>query len=246
MENPFAEALKVCLPETPVLLFEEQCAFYAALKLGVPPLAVASAAGLSPMGVSHLTHAGKLQSGEIRYRAVAREYADTRPTKPLSTAIDRPRSASASSPAIDAHKCRERDPRPECERLQPARHRILRSPRMARNLAWHARRIPGLNSYPTAPATCGAISSPSQGLPEFPSDRISYDPAAQLNGDPSRGPERGPNARGFATSKDCFFRDSSAEFNPADGIVKPNTGFHDPFVSPPSRPLALSRGRIEP
>lgn len=259
MENPFAEMLKD-LPSrnTRKLLFEEQCAFYAALKLGVPPLAVASAAGLSPMGVSHLTHAGKLQGSEIRYRAVAREYADQGHenfihrylTAPIRERIER---------AIDEHKRRERNPDLNAKGFSPLatgycdRHE-WRETSLGMHVVFLIELVPDRAGY------MWRNLKPWQGLPEIPAEQISYDPACQLNGDPSRGPERGPDAKGFPTSKDCFFR-IKREFNPTAkqqeplmsrtgpprdyriGMVEPNKGSH----SPPKAPLLtrISRARAE-
>jgi hypothetical protein len=55
------------------MLFEELCAYHAALMCGVGNEAVAIATGLSTPTVSYLRHAGKHIGGQIRYPAVARE-----------------------------------------------------------------------------------------------------------------------------------------------------------------------------
>ena len=254
MENPFAEALKN-LPSrnTRKLSFEEQCAFYAALKLEVPPLAVASAAGLSPMAVSHLARAGFLQSGEIRYRAVAREYADQGHENFIHRYLTAPIRERIEH-AIDAHKRRERNPDLNAKGYNPLANRYCgRHEWPETSLNMHV--IFRIELYPDG-AGYFWRNLKLQGLAEHESDH----PAAYLHGDPSRGPERGPDAKGFPTSRDCFFHVKRL-FNPTAkqqgepmsrtgppreyriGMVEPNKGSH----SPPKAPLStrISRARAE-
>jgi hypothetical protein len=75
MENPFAEALSdLKEPNYKILPFEQQCGYYAALLMDVPHSVVASVSGLKQPVVSHLSRAGRVISGRVRYPRVAREY----------------------------------------------------------------------------------------------------------------------------------------------------------------------------
>ena len=75
MENPFAQSLATLnRPDYGKLSFDEQCAYYDALKCGVPPAAVAQVAGVAQSTVSLLGSAGETRGGKMRYAKLAREY----------------------------------------------------------------------------------------------------------------------------------------------------------------------------
>jgi hypothetical protein len=212
MENPLAEMLKgLHSGKHRKLSFEEQCAFHIALKLGVPPLAVASAAGVSPIAVSHLARAGSYLGGEIRYRAVAREY-ETLGHENFIHRYLTPPIRERLAQAIDAYKRRKRNPDRNPKGFNPLANRYCgRHEWRETSLGLHS--IFQIELVPDRQGYLWRNLKPFQGLAEIAGDQVSYDPAAQLNGDPSRGPERGPSALGFATSKDCFSH-IKRRFNP--------------------------------
>jgi hypothetical protein len=203
MENPFAEQLKdLPFRNTSHLTFEEQCAFFAALRLSVPPLAVAQAAKLNRVTISHLNRAGSFLGGQIRYPKVAREYEILGHENFIHKYLTPP-IRDRLAVAIDAYKRRERNPDLNANGFNPLANRYCgRHEWLETSLGLHS--IFRIELIPDRRGYLWRNLKPFQGLEEIVGDQVSYDPAAQLNGDPSRGPERGPSALGFATSKDCY------------------------------------------
>lgn len=212
MENPFAEQLKnLKITSHRKLSFDEQCAFYAGLKLSVPHLAVSIAANVSQLTVSHLARAGSFLGGQMRYPAVAREYG----TLGHEAFVHRyltPVMRDRLAVAIDAVKRRERNPALNSKGYNPLANRYCgRHEWPETSLGLHS-----VFAIELCPDRCGYLwrnLKPFQGLPTVAWDDAPSNPACQLMGDPSRGPEEGPNAKGFATSKDCF-QHIRRRFNP--------------------------------
>ena len=203
MENPFADVLKNLKQRNHrKLSFEEQCAFYAALKCAVPPLAVSRAAGVSPIAISHLARAGSFLGGQIRYPKVIREYEtlghdafiNRYLTPPLRERIDH---------AIDAFAKRKRDPDLNAKGYNPrANGNCGRYEWPETSIGLHA--IFRIELYPDGAGYFWRNLKPFYDQAEIAPDQVGYHPACHLWGDPSRGPERGPGAKGFATSQLCF------------------------------------------
>ena len=75
MENPFSQALENTIPTSKNHIpFPEACAYYGALRCGVPQAAIASIAGVAPVTVAYLNRAGEFRSGQKRYPKIAAEY----------------------------------------------------------------------------------------------------------------------------------------------------------------------------
>ena len=213
MENPFADSLKNLKPRNDrKLSFDEQCAFYCALKLSVPPIAVAQAAGLSAIAISHLARAGQFLGGQIRYPRVAREYAALGHeafihrylTPPLRERLDQ---------AIDAYRSRERNPDINSKGYNPkANGACDRYEWRETSIGLHA--VFRIELHPDGAGYFWRNLKPRYDQPEVPADEVPYNPECAIVGDPSRGPERGPDAKGFATSQLCF-RHCKRLFNPS-------------------------------
>jgi hypothetical protein len=203
MENPLADLVDDS--ENTInrkLSFEEQCAFYIALKLGVKPPAVEIATGLSRAAISQLNRAGQYLGGQIRYPKVVREYEKLGHEKFIHTYLTPP-IRDRLAVAVDKYLRRERNPDLNAKGFNPLANRYCgRHEWRETSIGLHA-----VFQIELHPLGCGYFwrnLKPFQGLPEIPPDQISYDPAAALNGDTERGPERGPAAKGFPTSKACF------------------------------------------
>lgn len=203
MENPFADKLRG-LDNTDYgrLPFEEQCAFFGALKLGVPRIAVAKAAGVSQATVSLMLSAGETRGGKLRYAKVAREYETLGHeafihrylTPPLRERLDR---------AIDAWKIRIRNPDMNARGFNPKANAACgRYEWPETSIGLHA--IFRIELHPDGNGYFWRNLKPRYDQPEVPADEVPYNPECAIVGDPERGPERGPNAKGFPTSKACF------------------------------------------
>lgn len=203
MENPLAdlvESLESAMRKS--LSFEEQCAFYIALKLGVKPPAIEIASGLSRHAISQLSRAGSFLGGQIRYPKVVREY-ETLGHENFIHKYLTPPIRERLAQAVDAYQRRERNPDLNAKGFNPLANKYLgRHEWLETSLGLHV--VFFIELVPDRAGYLWRNLKPFQGLPEIVGDAISYDPAAQLNGDPSRGPERGADAKGFPTSKACF------------------------------------------
>jgi hypothetical protein len=215
MENPFAEALAdLGWPNHGRLPFEDQCAYYAALKCDVPPVAVANVSGLSQSVVSLLKAAGTPRGGQLRYPKVASEYAamghDSFVHKYLTPLIrerlmveianlklaerekadGEPLNEHGYSPRADSY-CR----RVEWKQTSIGKHAVFR-------IELH----PGRGGY------FWRDLKPYYDRPEIPADQVNF--KTELVGDPARGPERGPEAKGFRTSRACYIHVKNNVFDP--------------------------------
>lgn len=201
MENPLADILENSnIPDYSRLSFEEQCAYYIALRpyqassggqtKRFPPAAVAAAAGVSQSTISLLGDAGKVRGGQIRYPKVAAEYAklghDAFVHRYL-TPIIRERLAVA----YDDWTRRKRNPDINSEGWNPradrycGRHEIPETSIGLHAIFW-IQAVPDLHGY------AWRNLKPRYDLPEIPVSE------APLQGDPTRG------GKGYATSQDCF------------------------------------------
>ena len=203
MENPFAEQLKgFDNPDYGRLSFEEQCAFFGALKCQVPRLAVAKAAGVSQATVSLMLSAGELRGGKLRYAKVAREYETLGHDQFIHRYLSAPIRERLDQ-AIADYRRRERNPDLNAKGYNP------RANAMCGRYEWRETSI-GLHAifrielHPDGAGYFWRNLKPFYDQAEIAADQVGYHPACHLWGDPSRGPERGPEAKGFATSKACF------------------------------------------
>lgn len=203
MENPLAsliDSLNSTMRKS--LSFEEQCAFYIALKLGVRPPAVEIASGLSRHAISQLSRAGSFLGGQIRYPKVVREYEKLGHENFIHRYLT-PLIRDRLAVAVDEYQRRERNPDLNAKGYNPLASKYCgRYEWRETSLGLHV--VFQIELIPDRAGFLWRNLKPFQGLPEIPADQISYDPACQLNGNPERGPERGPDAKGFPTSKACF------------------------------------------
>lgn len=204
MENPFAEALKgLDYPNHRKLSFEEQCAFFAALKCGVPQLAVAHAGNVSRFTASLLSKAGTMSGGQLRYPAVASEYA-THGHEGFVHKYLTPIMRERVLAAMEDLRHRERNPPLNAKGYNPNANRHCN-----KVIEWPETSI-GLHAVfviELVPDLCGYLwrnLKPHQGMPTVDWSDAANDPRCQLQGDPSRGPRTGPGVKGFPTSQACF------------------------------------------
>src|SRR4029077_2031509 len=214
MENPFAKELELLnRPNYDHLSFDEQCAYYAALLLKVPQPAVAATADVSQATVSLLNSAGETKGGKIRYPKVAREYQtlghEAFVHKYLTAPI-RDRLSVAISQLTHAR----RNPDINEHGFNPRACRYLgRNEWPETSIGLHA--IFRIELHPTLHGYFWRDLKPYQADPEVLADQVATHPGCFLRGDPSRGPERGPGAKGFPTSEACY-RHVKRQMNPED------------------------------
>ena len=239
MENQFTEWLQVLGRQNyRKLSFEDQCAYYAALILHldpanpvspekrrpIPPAAIASVAGVSSATISLLAGAGQVRGGQLRYPKVANEYRalghDAFIHKYLTAPI-RDRLAVALNQSDHA----ERNVDINEHGYNP------RANRYVGRVEWtEAQSSIGLHSivrielHPNRGGYFWRNLKPDPYFPEVHYDAVPFNLACQINGDPSRGPERGSEAKGFPTSEACF-RHVKRERNPsAAQLAETNNG----------------------
>lgn len=214
MENPLADILE---KQTSTfhrrLPFEEQCAWHIALKLGVNPRAVALAAQIALPTVSYLREAGSFRSGQLRYPKVAREYQALGHEAFVHKYLTAPIREQIAA-AVHTVERNRRNPDMLPSGYNP------RATGMLGRVEWtEAQSSTGRHTvfrielHPNLGGYFWRDLKPFYEKPEIPYDRVPYEPACHLVGDPSRGPERGPNAKGFPTSKACF-KHVKGQFNP--------------------------------
>ena len=183
------------------LSIEDQCSFFATMKLGISPVVVAECTGLSLPTVCHLRQAGEYRSGQLRYPAVAREYAQLGHENFIHRYLTAP-IRERIAVAIDSVNRRERASL-NAKGYNPAANRYAgRHAWPETSSGFHV--IFRIELYPDGGGYFWRNLKPRYEEPEVLADRVNYDLACQINGDPSRGPERGPDARGFPTSEACW------------------------------------------
>lgn len=252
MENPFAEKLALLnRPDYGKLSFGEQCAFYAALKCQVPPAAVAKAAGVAQSTISLLGSAGQARGGKMRYAKLAREY-DSLGHDAFVHRYLNPAIRDRIMVAIDQIKHAARNPDINAAGFSPRANRYVgRHDWAATATSLNRRAVFRIELHPTLQGYFWRDLKPYSDQPETPPEREPFD--CPIVGDPSRGPERGPDAKGYPTSELCY-RACKRLFNPTGepamsrtgpprdyriGMVEPNKGSH----SPPKAPLLTRQTR---
>ena len=250
MENPFAEQLALLnRPDYGKLSFEEQCAYYAALKCKVPPAALAKAAGVAQSTISLLGSAGQERGGKMRYAKLAREY-DSLGHEAFVHRYLTPVIRDRLIVEMDKLKHAARNPDINEYGFNPRANRYVDRHDWALS---YRRTVFRIELHPTRHGYFWRDLKPYSDLPEVTPEREPFD--CPLAGDPSRGPERGPDAKGYPTSELCY-RACKRLFNPTGepimsrtgpprdyriGMVEPNKGSH----SPPKAPL-LTRQTSRP
>ncbi len=179
MENPFAEVLKTYIGrQAERLTTEEQCGYFAAIRMGVPLEAISLASGLGRSAASHLAAAGERRGGQIRYPKVASAYA---------TLGHEPFVHRFLTPAIH-QRC--------LTAIDQVNHG-QKSGRTARGANPRANRYAGKHIFPDygpkAPVTIQWSDDPTGWHWRSP-----YDGDNELRGDPRN------QEQGFATSRDCY------------------------------------------
>ena len=250
MENPFAEKLaSLKRPNYGKLSFGEQCAFYAALKCDVPPIAVAKVAGVSQATVSLLSGAGEMRGGQMRYPKVAREY-DSLGHDAFVHSYLNPIIRDRLMVEMDKITHAARNPDVNSAGFNPRANRYGGRHEWALSYRLTVFRI---ELHADRGGYFWRDLKPYSDMPEIPAEQIAFNPDCPIVGDPSRGPERGPDAKGFPTSELCY-RACKRLFNPTGepimsrtgpprdyriGMVEPNKGSH----SPPKAPLLTRQTR---
>ena len=212
MENPFAEALaSLNRPDYGKLSFEEKCAYYAALMLKVPPAAVAKVAGVNQSTISLLSGAGQVRGGQLRYPKIAREY-DSLGHEAFVHRYLNPLIRDRLMVAIDQIKVAERNPDVNEKGYSPRANRYLgRHDWPETSIGLHA--IFRIELHPDGGGYFWRNLKPFYDQAEIEPDKVGFHPACHLWGDPSRGPEHGPGAKGFATSE-LAYRHCKQTFDP--------------------------------
>src|SRR4029077_10851618 len=203
MENPFARDLEL-LNRTNYgrLSFDEQCAYYAALRLNVPPVAVATTAGVSQSVVSLLGSAGENRGGQIRYPKVASEDAALGHEAFVHKYLTAPIRDQLSVAIANLNRVK-RNPDINEHGFNPRACRYLgRNEWPETSTGMHA--IFRIGLHPTRPGYFWRDLKPYQGDPEVPADQVATHPGCFMRGDPSRGPEPGPGAKGLQTTDSCY------------------------------------------
>lgn len=217
MENPFAQALAdLGRPNYGRLPFEDQCAYYAALKCEVPPIAVANVAGLSQSAISQLNRAGTgtPRGRQLRYPKVAAEYAamghDAFVHKYLTPVIRERLMVEIANLKIAEREKADGEPLNEhgyspradgfCGRVEWKKTSI------GKHAVFRIELHPGRGGY------FWRDLKPYSDMPEIPADQVNF--KTVLAGDPERGPEYGINAKGFRTSRACYIHVKNNVFDP--------------------------------
>lgn len=205
--NPLADILERQTTKTGrKLSFDAQCSWFICLRLGVAPIVIARASGLALPTVCYLRMAGEHRSGQLRYPKVAHEYAalghEAFVHKYLTPLI-REQVEVAVEQVRQAESARAFDETLNDQGYSPRATRYCgRHEWPATSIGMHAifriELCPGRGGY------MWRNLKPFYDQPEIAADQISYHPATQLAGDPSRGPEYGLEAKGFATSEACY------------------------------------------
>ena len=194
--NPLADLLeRQNVKPTRKLSISDQCGYFATMKLGISPVVVAEATGLALSTICHLRSAGENRSGQLRYPSVAREYAQLGHeifVHRYLTAPIRERIAVA----VDRVNRRERAS-VNSKGFNPAANRYLgRHVWPETSSGYHV--IFRIELHPDGCGYFWRNLKPRYELPEVLADRVSYDLACQLNGDPSRGPENAACRQGLS------------------------------------------------
>jgi hypothetical protein len=200
--NPLADLLeRQNVKPKHKLSIEDQCSYFATMKLGISPVVVAEATGLSLPTICHLRSAGSYRSGQLRYPAVAREYAQLGHENFIHRYLTAP-IRERIAVALDSVNRRERG-QVNAKGFNPAANRYLgRHVWPETSSGYHI--VFRIELHPDGGGYFWRNLKPRYEAPEVLADRVDYDPACQLLGDLARGPERGPEAKGFATSQACW------------------------------------------